>query len=85
MIPFVADRFVFVEMSSVPATSAVPRSTALVVEPDPMNIDAVRVSEICESVRPVMSDMLPVVITVPDAFGNVYVLSPDKSVISNIP
>ena len=58
---------------SVPATSAVARSTAFVVEPDPMKIEDVSVFEICESVRPVMSVMFPVVINVPLTSGAVYV------------
>ena len=41
----------------VPATSAVAKSTAFVVEPDPMNIDDVSVSDIWESVRPEISVM----------------------------
>jgi hypothetical protein len=36
-------------VESVPATSAVPRSTAFVVEPEPINIDEVNVSEIYAS------------------------------------
>ncbi len=60
---------------NIPATSAVAKSTASVVVPEPLKILAVRVSDTCESVRPVMSLMLPVVMTVPEKFGKVYVLS----------
>ncbi len=60
---------------NIPATSAVAKSTASVVVPEPLKILAVRVSDTCESVSPVISEMLPVVMTVPEKFGKVYVLS----------
>ena len=59
---------------------------ALVVEPEPMKMEDVRVSEIWESVSPVMSVRLPVVMTVPVALGKVYVLSAaERSPTSKIP
>jgi hypothetical protein len=71
--PIVSDEFARFVFESSPATSAVARSIALVVEPLPMKILDVNVSEICESESPVMSEILPVVMSVPLTFGAVYV------------
>jgi hypothetical protein len=73
--PTVSEEFARLELASNPATSAVARSIALVVEPEPMNILDVRVSDICESESPVIDERFPVVMTVPVASGNVIVLS----------
>ena len=55
-------------LASVPATSAVPKSTALVVEPEPMNIDAVRVLLTIASVTELAGrERDPVTVSPPDA------------------
>jgi hypothetical protein len=67
VIPFEAERLVLLEISSEPATSAVAKSTALVVEPEPMKIEAVNVSEICESVRPLRLDSVSIADSIVDS------------------
>ena len=68
-----------------PFTSAVARSTALLVLPEPTRLEAVRVSEIWASVRPVIALRLPVVTKVPVASGSVQVRAAVRSALVIVP